>query len=80
MPEREGGYEREEYLEQEEEERESAGRRKSVIALAIMAVLVVAGIVLVDRLREVSAVQDRLMTRAANCNDLVQPPRPASVR
>ncbi|MBN9085696.1 MAG: hypothetical protein J0J01_02210 [Reyranella sp.] len=80
MPEREGGYEREEYLEQEEEERESAGRRKSVIALAIMAVLVVAGIVLVDRLREVSAVQDCLMTRATNCNDLVQPPRPASVR
>jgi hypothetical protein len=73
----ESRYEQEEYLEQDEEERESAGRRKSVIALAIMAVLVVAGIVLVDRLREVSEVQDCLMTRATNCSDLVQPPIPA---
>lgn len=78
MPESEGRYEREEYLEQDEEERETAGRRKSVIALAIMAALVVAGIVLVDRLREVSEVQDCLMTRATNCNDMVQPPIPAS--
>ena len=76
----EGRYEQEEYLEQDEEEREAAGRRKSVIALAIMAVLVIAGIVLVDRLREVSAVQDCLMTRATNCNDMVQPPQPAGVR
>jgi hypothetical protein len=73
-------YEREEYLEQDEEEREAAGRRKSVIALAIMAVLVIAGIVLVDRLRDVSAVQDCLMTHATNCNDMVQPPQPSSVR
>ena len=80
MPESDSRYEREEYLEQEEEERESAGRRKSVIALAIMAVLVVAGIVLVDRLREVSEVQDCLMTRATNCNDMVQPPQPSGVR
>ena len=77
MPESDSRYEREEYLEQQEEERESAGRRKSVIALAIMAVLVIAGIVLVDRLREVSEVQDCLMTRATNCNDMVQPPIPA---
>jgi hypothetical protein len=74
----ESRYEREEYLEQDEEEREAAGRRKSVIALAVMAVLVVAGVVLAARLREVSAVQDCLMTRATNCNDLVQPPIPAS--
>jgi len=73
----ENRYEREEYLEQDEEEREAAGRRKSLIALVIMAVLVIAGIVLVDRLREVSAVQDCLMTRAASCNDLVRPPIPA---
>ena len=76
----ENRYEREEYLEQDEEEREAAGRRKSLIALAVMAVLVVAGIVLVDRLRDVSVVQDCLMTRATNCNDLVEPPKPASVR
>jgi len=77
MPERDSRYEQEEYLEQDEEEREAAGRRKSVIALAIMAVLVIAGIVLVDRLRHVSEVQDCLMTRATNCNDMVQPPIPA---
>ena len=69
-------YEDEEYLEQDEEEREAAGRRKSLIALAVMAVLVVAGIVLVEKLHNVSAVQDCLMTRATNCNDLVEPPVP----
>ena len=73
----ESRYERDEYLEQDEDEREAAGRRKSVIALAIMAVLVIAGIVLVNRLREVSEVQDCLMTRATNCNDMVRPPIPA---
>ena len=57
-----GRYEQEEYLEQDEDERESAGRRKSLIALAILAVLVVAGLLLVDRLRSVSALQDCLMT------------------
>ncbi|TMJ25594.1 MAG: hypothetical protein E6G95_15590 [Alphaproteobacteria bacterium] len=73
----ENRYEREEYLEQDEEEREAAGRRKSLVALLVMAVLVLAGIVLIGRLREVSAVQDCLMTRATNCNDLVRPPIPA---
>lgn len=73
-------HEDEEYLEQDEEEREAAGRRKSLIALAVMAVLVVAGIVLVDRLRDASAVQDCLMTRATNCNDLVEPPVPTNNR
>ena len=71
-------YEDEEYLEQDDDEREAAGRRKSVIALAVMAVLVVAGIVLVNRLRDVSIVQDCLMTHATNCNDLVEPPVPAN--
>jgi len=75
-----GRYEEEEYLEQDEEEREAAGRRKSLIALAVMAVLLVAGIVLVDRLRDVSIVQDCLMTRATNCNDMVEPPVPANTR
>ena len=40
----ENRYEREEYLEQDEEEREAAGRRKSLVALLVMAVLVIAGI------------------------------------
>ena len=65
-----GHYEQEEYLEQDEDERESAGRRKSLIALTVLAVLVVAGLVLVDRLRSVSALQDCLMTRAVNCTEL----------
>jgi hypothetical protein len=75
-----GRPEDDEYLEQDEEEREAAGRRKSLIALAVMAVLVVAGVMLADRLRDVSAVQDCLMTHATNCNDMVQPPRPAGNR
>ena len=75
-----GRYEDEEYLEQDDEEQETAGRRKSLIALAVMAVLVVAGVVLVERLRDVSVVQDCLMTRATNCNDLVESPVPASNR
>jgi hypothetical protein len=67
-------YEREEYIEQNEEEREAAGRNKSVIALAVMAVLVIAGIVLVHRLRDVSELQDCLMARANNCTEIGNPP------
>jgi len=70
-----GRYEQEEYLEQDEDEREDASRRKSLIALAVLAVLVVAGLVLVDRLRSVSELQDCLMTRANNCAE-VSPPTP----
>lgn len=73
----EGRYEREEYLEQNEEEAERAARRKSVVALAILAVLVIAGIFLFEKLRDVSRLQDCLMTRASNCNDMVEPPKPA---
>ena len=65
----EGRHEQEEYLEQDADEQDAAGRRKSLIALAIMAVLVIAGIVLVGRLRELSAIQDCLMTRATNCGE-----------
>jgi hypothetical protein len=63
-------HDREEYLEQDEEEREAAGRNKSVIALGVMAVLVVAGIVLVHKLKDVSDLQDCLMTRATNCTQV----------
>ena len=58
---------------QDEDERESAGRRKSLIALAVLAVLVIAGLILVDRLRSVSALQDCLMTRATNCAEIDTP-------
>jgi hypothetical protein len=75
-----GRYEDEEYLEQDDDEQEAAARRKSLIALAVMAVLVIAGILLVDRLSDVSIVQDCLMTRATNCNDLVMPPIPSGGR
>jgi hypothetical protein len=70
-------YEMEEYLEQDEEEAERAVRRKSLVALAILAVLVIAGVFLFEKLRDVSRLQDCLMTRATNCNDMVEPPKPA---
>jgi hypothetical protein len=41
-----GRYEQDEYLEQDEEERERTGRRNSLIALLVMALLVIAGLVL----------------------------------
>ena len=69
-------HEQEEYLEQDEEERESAGRRTSLIALLVVAGLVVAGLILANRLHSVSALQDCLMTRATNCAD-VTPPGPS---
>jgi hypothetical protein len=73
----ESRYEKEEYLEQDEEEAERIQRKKSVVALAILAVLVIAGIFLFEKLRDVSRLQDCLMTRASNCNDMVEPPKPA---
>ena len=69
-------YEREEYLEQDEDERETARRSKSLIALAVVAALVVAGIVLAHQLRAVSQLQDCLMTKATNCAEINAPPPP----
>jgi hypothetical protein len=68
-------HDKDEYLEQDEDERESAGRRKALIALLVLAALVIAGIVLVDRLRSVSALQDCLMSRATNCAEITASPR-----
>jgi hypothetical protein len=67
-------HEQDEYLDQDEAERDSAGRRNSMIALAVLAVLVVAGLVLVDRLSSVSALQDCLMTRSTSCTSVSPPP------
>ena len=55
----------------------SAGEEASPmqsLALVVLAVLVVAGLVLVDRLSSVSALQDCLMTRATNCASVSPPP------
>ncbi len=76
----ESRYEQEEYLEQDDDEREAAGRRKSLIALVVLAALVIGGVILVNRLRDVSQLQDCLMTHATNCNDLVSPPKPVGAR
>ena len=76
----ESQYEREEYLEQDESEAETAGHRKSVVALLVVAVLVVAGFILVNKLKTVSAVEDCLLAHGSNCNDLVAPPKPVGVR
>ena len=73
----EGRYEQEEYLEQDDDERETAGRRKGLVALIVLAVLVIGAIVVVNRLRDASRLQDCLMPRATNCSDLVRPPIPA---
>ncbi len=51
-------HEQEEYLEQDEAERDSAGRCNS----------------LVERLSSVSALQDCLMTHATNCANVSPPP------
>ena len=66
-------HEREEYLEQDDLERETSRRRQSIIALAILVVLVVAGVVLAGRLRAVADLQDCLMARATNCLDVAVP-------
>jgi hypothetical protein len=76
----ESQYEREEYLEQDEAEAETAGHRKSVVALLVLGLLVIAGVVLVSKLKTVSAVEDCLLAHGSNCNDLVAPPKPVGVR
>ena len=76
----ESQYEKEEYLEQDEDEAENAGHRKSVVALLLVIVLVAAGIVLVNKLHTVSKVEDCLLAHGSHCNDLVEPPKPAGVR
>jgi hypothetical protein len=73
-------YEKDEYLEPNEEELEAAARRRKLMVLLVMGALVIAAVVLANRLRVVSQLQDCLMTRATNCNDLVEPPKPVSVR
>jgi hypothetical protein len=72
----ESQYEKEEYLEQDEEEVEGNGRRKALVAIVVLAVLVASTLYIVEKLRAVSALQDCMMTRATNCDDRVAPPVP----
>jgi hypothetical protein len=73
-------WEQEEYLEPSEAELEAAARMRKLIVLGIMAVLVIAGILLADRLRHAGQLQDCLMTHATNCGDLEQQPAPIGAR
>jgi len=72
----ESNYEKEEYLEQDEEEVEDVGRRKALAAILVLAVLVAVTLFIVHKLRTVSDLQDCMMTRASNCSDRVEPPTP----
>jgi hypothetical protein len=73
-------WEQEEYLEPSEDEFEAAARIRKLVVLGIMAVLVVAGILLVNRLRYAGQLQDCLMTHATNCGDPDQQPPPIGAR
>jgi hypothetical protein len=75
-----GNWEREEYLEPSDDELENAARIKKLVVLAIMAVLVIAGVMLANRLRDVSELQDCLMTHATNCGDPAAQPAPIGAR
>jgi hypothetical protein len=75
-----GPWEQEEYLESNDDELETAARNKKLVVLGIMAVLVIAGIVLANRLRAVGQLQDCLMTHATNCGDEIEAPKPIGAR
>jgi hypothetical protein len=71
----EGRYEQEEYLEQNDEEAETAVRTKKLVVLGVMAILLVAGVVLAHKLNHVSRVEDCLLAHGSNCDE---PPTPAN--
>ena len=73
-------YEREEYLEQNDDEIEKAARIRKLLVLAVLGALVIVGLVVVGKLRTASRVEDCLLAHGNNCNDLVEPPKPAGVR
>jgi hypothetical protein len=72
-------WEEEEYLEPNDDELEAAARTKKLVVLGIMAVLVIAGVVLANKLRDVGRLQDCLMTRATNCGP-IETPNPTGTR
>ena len=70
-------HEHDEYLDQDEDERDSASRRNSLVALVVLALLVMGSLVLVGRLSAVSTLQDCLLSRATNCANVSPPPSDA---
>lgn len=75
-----GPWEQEEYLEPNDDELETAARNKKLVVLGVMAALVIAGIVLANRLRDVGQLQDCLMTHATNCGEQIDSPKPIGAR
>ena len=75
-----GSPERDEYLEQDDEERQDARRTGSLVALIVLALLVIGGIVLAQELRKASRLQDCLMTRSTTCAAIADPSTPAGRR
>jgi hypothetical protein len=73
-------HEQEEYLEQNDDELESAARVRKLVVLALLGLLVAAGLVLAAKLHTASRIEDCLLAHGNNCNDLVEPPKPAGVR
>ncbi len=73
-------YEQEEYLEQNEDELERAARTKKLVVLVVLGALVIGAVLLVGRLHQASRVEDCLLAHGHNCDDLVEPPKPASNR
>ena len=73
-------WEQEEYLEPNDDELEAAARTKKLVVLGIMAVLVIAGILLVNKLRYAGQLQDCLMTHATNCGNPDEQPAPIGAR
>ena len=73
-------WEQEEYLEPTEDELETAARNRKLVVLGVMAVLVIAGVVLVTKLRAVGRLQDCLMTHATTCGDPNDQPMPIGAR
>ncbi|MBS0537897.1 MAG: hypothetical protein JSR47_04030 [Proteobacteria bacterium] len=75
-----GRWERDEYLEPNDAELEAAARVKKLVVLGIMGALVIVAVLLVNRLRDVSELQDCLMMHATNCGDPADQPAPIGAR
>jgi len=73
-------WEQEEYLEPNDDELETAARNKKLVVLGIMAVLVIAGVVLANKLRAVGRLQDCLMTHSTTCDDQIERPNSIGAR